>query len=709
MSTFYWVGGSGTWDASTTTNWAASSGGAGGAGFPTATDDVVFDANSNVGTGSFTVTANTGAVCRNFTAGSLDGAMTLTLAAALTLYGNFTAAPTNFAVTSGTTALTFAGTDTQTITSAGVTLTAIALSGSGTVRQADALNIGARNLTINAGTFDTQGYNITANTITSTVALVNRTLNLNNSAVTLSANITITFTDQFAFNAGTSTITMSSAGASLFTPQLYGPGFTYYNVVFSAATPTTINLWSGTTANTYNNVTFSRPASASSPVYWVGDHVINGTLTFPSSSAITNRLSMISVSGRSNVSVAAVSASITNVDFVNMYITGAAAPLSGTNIGDGGGNSGITAAAGVNKYWNNTLGGNFGSASWALTSGGTAALANFPLPQDTIIIDNAGSGTGKTITIDSIYTFGAINAGGLTNATTLAFGANSMCCGSFTASAALTMFNTSIMYIGSKGAATATITTAGKTVSNSLGLVPSVGGTIQFADDVTITNSYVCAGGGTIDFNGKTHNIAGGTGLQKTIRGSNTLAFNGATITVQVNASFNQACYGNTTVTGPGTINMTRATAKSFTNTGCVDFGAIDLVQAGAGALTLSSGNAAVPGSYGTFKSLTATSVPSTVTFTAGQTFGFNSFSPAGTAGNLLTLNSSTAGTQATLTDSSGVNNLSYCSVKDLIATGGAIWNAFSSAGNVDGGNTSGFSLNVPSSSIYTRRKARRS
>ena len=64
MATYYWVGGTGTWDASTTTNWATSSGGAGGAGVPTSADDVVFDSASNataysvtiggfVGTGSF--------------------------------------------------------------------------------------------------------------------------------------------------------------------------------------------------------------------------------------------------------------------------------------------------------------------------------------------------------------------------------------------------------------------------------------------------------------------------------------------------------------------------------------------------------------------------------------------------------------------------------------------------------------------------------
>jgi hypothetical protein len=45
----YWVGGTGTWSSSNTTNWSASSGGAGGASVPTAADNVFFDAGSDAG------------------------------------------------------------------------------------------------------------------------------------------------------------------------------------------------------------------------------------------------------------------------------------------------------------------------------------------------------------------------------------------------------------------------------------------------------------------------------------------------------------------------------------------------------------------------------------------------------------------------------------------------------------------------------------
>lgn len=49
MANRYWVGGSGTWDASSTTHWSATSGGSGGASVPGSADIANFDANSGGG------------------------------------------------------------------------------------------------------------------------------------------------------------------------------------------------------------------------------------------------------------------------------------------------------------------------------------------------------------------------------------------------------------------------------------------------------------------------------------------------------------------------------------------------------------------------------------------------------------------------------------------------------------------------------------
>jgi hypothetical protein len=71
MAARFWVGGTGTWDASNTANWSATTGGAGGASVPTPSDSVTIDLAS----GSGTITVNT-----NFSVGAFSfGAMAMTL------------------------------------------------------------------------------------------------------------------------------------------------------------------------------------------------------------------------------------------------------------------------------------------------------------------------------------------------------------------------------------------------------------------------------------------------------------------------------------------------------------------------------------------------------------------------------------------------------------------------------------------------------
>ena len=84
MATYYWVGGTGTWDASSTTNWSASSGGAGGSGPPNNTDTVIFDSASGTGT----CTTASGSACAIATLDS--STLGLTLGANHTMSGTFT-------------------------------------------------------------------------------------------------------------------------------------------------------------------------------------------------------------------------------------------------------------------------------------------------------------------------------------------------------------------------------------------------------------------------------------------------------------------------------------------------------------------------------------------------------------------------------------------------------------------------------------------
>lgn len=71
MANRFWVGGTGTWDASDTTHWAATSGGAGGQSVPGSSDSAVFDASSGGGT----VTVNTNFSIISLTCGAFTGTL----------------------------------------------------------------------------------------------------------------------------------------------------------------------------------------------------------------------------------------------------------------------------------------------------------------------------------------------------------------------------------------------------------------------------------------------------------------------------------------------------------------------------------------------------------------------------------------------------------------------------------------------------------
>lgn len=169
--------------------------------------------------------------------------------------------------------------------------------------------------------------------------------------------------------------------------------------------------------------------------------------------------------------------------------------------------------------------------------------------------------------------------------------------------------------------------------------------------------------------------------------GTKTLSLGSGTWTV-TGATWN----ANTNVTGltvsasTGTINMTSASAKTFSGGGKTW---PTLNQGGAGDLTIAQSN--------TFANITNTVQPATITLTSGTTQAVTNFNVSGTAGNLITLNASSAGSRATITDGDGnINSVSYVSIKDIAATGYAEWRAYTSNGNVDGGNNVGWIFDAP-------------
>jgi len=598
MATYYWVGGSGNWDATDTTNWSDTSGGSGGFGPPTATDDVIFDAGSNVGTGSFIVTV-TGtsaapAVCNDFSTGGaggdLDGAMTLTMGATerLDCYGSLTLPATNFTWTATSGAiLTFKATTTgKTITTNGVSMSATTFTFDGVGGEwtlGSALTISGSAIIVTNGSFNSGNYNISCGGISSNNSNI-RSIVLGSSTATFTGTAVVTFTTptNLTFDAGTSTIVCSGASAT-FT----GGNQTFYDINFTSAASGTHVM---TGANTFNNFTVaSRSAPGQRALTFGANITVNGTLTLGTAnlpdrrfivSANNNAASPAGFIGLQRTITAASVAALADIDFRDIGAAGASAPWSGTRLGDAGNNSGITFDAPKSVWWNLPAGGTWISAAWALSEGGLASINNIPLPQDTAYFTDTGLNSGATMSM-STWWIGGVDCSARTLPFTFAWGAaDPQCYGDFILSSSATVTGTTtpslVMYGQNK---TQILNTAGVTMPMNVFQTWNPGGGVTLAGNTTMVLTPGVSGSttvvqGTFDLAGYTFTTAFFNSSQSTAR---TLAFgnNGKmVITGAAGTVWSTSTVTNLTVTGTGTAPLVEFDNATASGTRRADFGA---------------------------------------------------------------------------------------------------------------------------------------
>ena len=254
--------------------------------------------------------------------------------------------------------------------------------------------------------------------------------------------------------------------------------------------------------------------------------------------------------------------------------------------------------------------------------------------------------------------------------------------GNLTLSPTMTITATAFSIVFGATSGAQLITTNGVTLDQPI-TFNGAGGTFRFEDNfvmgasrvMTLTNGILNAN----DKNVTVGTFATGPGTKTLTLGSGTWTVAGASWNIQTNVA-------NLTVSAStGTISMTSASAKTFSG-GAKTWPTLN--QGGAGALTIQQSN--------TFTDITDTVQPATITLTSGTTQTVTQFTASGTAGNLITLNASTPGSRATLTDSGGVNSVSYMDIKDIAATGYGEWQAYTSNGNVDSGNNVGWVFTAP-------------
>lgn len=691
MTTLYWGGGSGTWGAFIPTNWYTDVGRTiPSTRAPCAEDDVVFDSASNATSYivTFSPDADGAACCKSVTvAGPAAGTVAFGggTSGSLYIYGDVVFPSTGMVVAGGF-AVRCSGVGTLNI---GVSLTGLYTPFfiTGTYTLAAALTTGYGNVNLFSGSLNTNNYNLTA----SYIALTGTgTLNCTTS----------TITTNFIQNAASDPITVASANfiftgtsISIGAPGLAGT--TYNDVTFSSLTggQSGPRFYGENTFNNLNFGTLSTSVIGPTGVTFYADQVVTGTLTVSGQNGSNRVYFKSSKIGETRTFTVAAVSSLTDVDFRDITVTGAAAPFSGTRLGDGGGNSGVTFPTPKTVYWNRTAGGSWYGDFWAATSGGAVAIANYPLPQDSVIIDNTGLNASASISAN----YGAW----LTSLTSTKTNA-------FNLSAELTVYGnvTLTASIGANksfnfcGRAAQTLTTAGSSVYTCT--VCTAGSTVSLADNLTAAALNFASGG----FDTTNKNITTtGTGIY--FSNENT-GISPPTIDVTL---------------GSSVISVTGSNFYSYI------FGAVDItyefvitLDAGTSSITSSISNASIVfgciGQSLTFNSVTLPFNGSSINYYGDNTFNNLTFGAAtslgtsqthtlygditvsgtlalvgGTSANQrLGVYSNTPDTQRTITAAT-VTGLTDIDFRDIMGAGAASWSGTRLG---DGGGNDGITFAAP-------------
>jgi hypothetical protein len=332
----------------------------------------------------------------------------------------------------------------------------------------------------------------------------------------------------------------------------------------------------------------------------------------------------------------------TDADFRDITIAGAAAPVSGTRLGDGKGNSGITFGAGVTRYWNLAAGGNWSAIGWAASSGASPAVNNFPLAQDTCLFEATGLTSGNTVTVNAAYNIGTIDMSARTsNTMTLATGTTTPAIyGNWANGTGTTISGTGDLTFSGRGSQT--LTSAGRTFTQPFA-ISTPGGSVTLQDAFeTTTTLEIDIVNGTFDANNYNVTLSNGGGVDSNNSNTRTIAIGSGTwiSSAPGTGAWNAATATNLTVTGTGTISLTSASAKSFRG-GSLSYAGITLNHGGVGTLTFTGNH--------TFANISnSAGVATTISMgTTTQTVG--EFTASGTVGNVLTVQGTSATSPCTL------------------------------------------------------------
>lgn len=437
MASRFWVGGTGTWDTSSTTHWSASSGGAGGASVPTSSDDVFINGSS--GGGTITCAFAT-LPCKSldFTgfAGAFTGVAFLQVAGSLTIVSGVTWTFQGSIEFNGTTTGLTIDQAGKNIGS-GVSFTGVGggwqflsdciIGSSGSVNfshTAGAIDMNGFAIKTNVGgvnvSFSSSGTNVRSINLGSGTHIMSNNLGSNGSLWSVSgSNVTIT--------PGSSTILLQNSAPN-HTKTFDGGGQSYWNVEDDSSSGAALNI---TGNNTFNQLYINRSGGGTTAI--TGSNTMttfkvsnNRTISF--STGLTQTIGALDVAGATLVgntsNFTGISAQVRqdNFTFSGITITGSITFTYGPNATDGGSNVGwlpfnqiwqeIGATTGLLYFISVTTTGTTGHVSakigatgdsFNIPAGTTTSLTRFAAGSKLIIEASSDfNGTVTTVSVKSI-------------------------------------------------------------------------------------------------------------------------------------------------------------------------------------------------------------------------------------------------------------------------------------------------------------------
>jgi hypothetical protein len=525
LTTAYWVGGTGTWNASSATNWASTSGGAGGAGVPAAGSTVIFDANSGTGT----VTISTGATCSYITCTSASSSLLFSSAATLACTGAIANGAIN--ITSGGWTGVNGG---LTIDNAGYTTSLSISSGrnfnSPVTYQPSSATSSVLSLTantsINLGSFLLTQGTLSLNTYTLTCAGFSssnsntRSISFGTGQLTLTANNATIWDTTTATNftwTGTATIVSNYSGSTGTRTFLFG----------TLASPFTLGSGSGNqfsfgTAGTDSvNVTGSMASldfTGFTGTWFSGTtamSITSGNLTLSSGMTCTTSIGIISFTGTSGTQTITCAGKTINPVTVNgvggtvaladaLTVNGALTVNNGTFNAS---NQSVTASS-FSSSNSNTRTITMGVGTWTLTGTvtvwSTITTTNLTFNKNSANI-NISNTTGASLTFaGGGLTYNNLSLTGSTGSTTLTLtGANTFATFASSKTVAYTVilpasvtssFNQWTAQGSSGNLLTINSSTAGTQASMSVTNTPTLAYTLIIDNNLTTTNGTVTNG-----------------------------------------------------------------------------------------------------------------------------------------------------------------------------------------------------------------------